>query len=258
MQPISRSIVSVLCALACYCLLVGQANREVSAQEPDLPGDDTRAEVDRLRDLLRHNAASWKEVAVIDHSRLAGEVGVAMPPSVVSIFSDPSVNTPLIQRNQRIGIDLPVKVLAYEETNGRGPTVAYVPASFVRSRHSVPEADKALASYEQALQSILEGVAPEIRSPCSDADIEEGYGIVEWKSDYPFNETISRLKSAILSQGDTVWFGEVDYTADARKQGTEIRPTTLLLFGGPGPGGKSDGRFPKAWAGCILPEATGV
>ena len=49
----------------------------------------------------------------------------------------------------------------------------------------------------------------------------------------------------VASQSDTVWFGEVDYQAMAAGQGTAIGPATLLLFGGPAPGGVAMAAFPS-------------
>ncbi len=48
-----------------------------------------------------------------------------------------------------------------------------------------------------------------------------------------------------MSQGDTKWFADVDYQKEASVLGIVLRPTTLLLFGGPAPGGKAMMTSPK-------------
>ena len=48
-----------------------------------------------------------------------------------------------------------------------------------------------------------------------------------------------------MSQGDTKWFGDVNYTSNALTLGVKIRPTILLLFGGPARGGKAMMTSPK-------------
>ena len=48
-----------------------------------------------------------------------------------------------------------------------------------------------------------------------------------------------------MSQGDTVWFGDVDYQADARSEGVDIPGSRLLLFGGPAPGAMAMTGFPR-------------
>jgi hypothetical protein len=47
-------------------------------------------QVDELQRSIAANADRFVPVATIDHSRLAGEAGVEMPPCVVTIFSDPA------------------------------------------------------------------------------------------------------------------------------------------------------------------------
>ena len=64
-------------------------------------------------------------------------------------------------------------------------------------------------------------------------------GIITIESPYGYEETIERVNAAINSQSDTVHFGAVDFQANARELGIEIAPSYLILFGGPGPGGKA-------------------
>ena len=55
----------------------------------------------------------------IDHA--AGAASVAMPlrPTELLIFGNPKSGTPLMQSNQTIGIDLPLKVLAWQDAGGK-------------------------------------------------------------------------------------------------------------------------------------------
>ena len=64
-------------------------------------------------------------------------------------------------------------------------------------------------------------------------------GIVTIKSPYGFEETLKRVNSAIDAQNDTMHFGTVDFQANAREQGIDIPSSYMILFGGPGPGGKA-------------------
>jgi uncharacterized protein (DUF302 family) len=63
--------------------------------------------------------------ARIDHAAGAAGVGLALRPTTVMIFGDPRAGTPLMQSDQRIGLDLPLKVLAWEATTvaPKSPTV---------------------------------------------------------------------------------------------------------------------------------------
>ena len=63
--------------------------------------------------------------------------------------------------------------------------------------------------------------------------------------DFDFNTTVQNLRDIVMAQEDTKWFADVDYQKDALKHDVDIRPTILLLFGGPAPGGKAMMTSPK-------------
>jgi len=50
-------------------------------------------------------------LARIDHAAAAANVGLALRPTEVSIFSNPQAGTPLMQATQTMGIDLPLRTL---------------------------------------------------------------------------------------------------------------------------------------------------
>ena len=56
--------------------------------------------------------------AEIDHGRNAAEVGLELRPTCLLIFGNPRSGTPLMQMSQTIGIDLPLKVLAWQDEEG--------------------------------------------------------------------------------------------------------------------------------------------
>ncbi|HTZ77988.1 MAG TPA: DUF302 domain-containing protein, partial [Stellaceae bacterium] len=49
----------------------------------------------------------------------AASVGMALRPTAVLIFGNPKGGTPLMQARQAIGLDLPLKMLAFEDEGGR-------------------------------------------------------------------------------------------------------------------------------------------
>ncbi|MEM0156878.1 MAG: DUF302 domain-containing protein [Thermoplasmataceae archaeon] len=55
--------------------------------------------------------------ATVDHQGNAAKVGLALRPEKVIIFGSPLVGTHLIEENPEIGIELPSKVLIYQENN---------------------------------------------------------------------------------------------------------------------------------------------
>lgn len=57
--------------------------------------------------------------ARIDHAAAARAVGLELPDEVVLVFGDPAVGTRLMQADPRVGHDLPLRLLVWEQPGGR-------------------------------------------------------------------------------------------------------------------------------------------
>jgi uncharacterized protein (DUF302 family) len=74
---------------------------------------------DTIDRLAAHvTAKGMKVFARIDHAQGAGEAGLALRPTELLIFGNAKGGTPLMQARQTIGIDLPLKALAFEDADG--------------------------------------------------------------------------------------------------------------------------------------------
>ena len=88
------------------------------------------------RFLAEAAAAGMIVVARIDHARAAASVGQSLRPTEVIIFGNPKAGTPLMQAQQTVGIDLPLKVLIWED--GEGVTwVSFNDPHWIARRHGV-------------------------------------------------------------------------------------------------------------------------
>lgn len=74
--------------------------------------------------------------ARIDHAAGAREAGLPLRPTELLIFGNAKAGTPLMQAKQTIGIDLPLKVLAWEDANGK-VWLTYNEPSWLAGRHGV-------------------------------------------------------------------------------------------------------------------------
>ncbi len=90
--------------------------------------------IDRLADAAV--AAGLLIFARIDHGQGASDAGMALRPTILLIFGHPKGGTPLMQDNQTVGIDLPVKALAWEDEDGR-VWLSYNDATVIADRHSL-------------------------------------------------------------------------------------------------------------------------
>ena len=92
--------------------------------------------VARLEKILSEK--SVKLFALIDHSGEAEKVGLHMRPTKLLIFGNPKSGTPLMLASPTAAIDLPLKVLVSEDSNGKVWTSFNAPA-YLQSRHRLPE-----------------------------------------------------------------------------------------------------------------------
>ena len=226
------------------CLLLMAAFLAHCGRAPDAPTTAASPEeaVDGLAAQVAANAKGLRAVATVEHARLAAKEGVPMPASVVTIVSDPAVNTALMQAQPQVGLDLPLKVLAYAD--GDDARVLLPQAAFLAARHGVTD-EPALAAYAKRMEDVVADIDESVVTSLGDTGVERDFGIVRLTSTHDFEETKRRLRATITAQGDTVWFGEVDFQADASAEGASIAPATLFLFGGPKPGGVAMAQFPK-------------
>jgi uncharacterized protein (DUF302 family) len=93
-----------------------------------------KATIDRLEAALK--TARIAVFARIDHAAGAAAVGMKLRPTEVLIFGNPRAGTPLMQANQTIGLDLPLKVLAWEDADGHVWVCYNDPVSLAR-RHQL-------------------------------------------------------------------------------------------------------------------------
>ena len=91
--------------------------------------------VGKLQGLLK--AKGVKLFALIDHSGEAENAGMRMRPTKLLIFGNPSAGTPLMIASPSIAIDLPLKILVWEDGSGK-VWVSYNSSAYLQERHGLP------------------------------------------------------------------------------------------------------------------------
>jgi len=91
--------------------------------------------VERLKNILQ--AKGVMLFALVDHSGEAEKVGMKMPPTKLLIFGNPKAGTPLMLAAPSIAIDLPLKILIWEDARGK-VWISYNSADYLRERHGLP------------------------------------------------------------------------------------------------------------------------
>jgi uncharacterized protein (DUF302 family) len=101
-------------------------------------------------------------LARIDHAAAAAKVGLKLRPTEVLIFGNPVAGTPLMQAAQTIGIDLPLKMLVWQDDAGK-TWLAYNDPRWLAKRHGIESA------VAQNLEGMAAGLAAIAKEATSDA-----------------------------------------------------------------------------------------
>ncbi len=75
--------------------------------------------------------------ARIDFAADAQRVGLAMPPSQLLVFGNPRAGTPLMLAAPSVALDLPLKVLVWQDEAGQ-VWFSYNATSYLQARHGAP------------------------------------------------------------------------------------------------------------------------
>ena len=93
--------------------------------------------------------------ATIDHAQNAANVDLQLAPTRVVIFGNPKVGTPLMQCQQSIGIDLPLKLLIWQDE--QGVKIAYDDPHYLSERHHLDStAKQTIETMAKALNGLTE------------------------------------------------------------------------------------------------------
>ena len=91
--------------------------------------------VEKLLAILQ--AKGVKLFALVDHSGEAEKAGIKMRPTKLLIFGNPKAGTPLMIASPSIAIDLPLKVLVWEDSDGKVWISSNSP-EYLQVRHNLP------------------------------------------------------------------------------------------------------------------------
>jgi uncharacterized protein (DUF302 family) len=111
---------------------------------------------DRLQKEIR--AHGMIIFARIDHAAGATAVGLSLRPTKLIIFGNARGGTPLMQAVQTLGIDLPLKVLVWEDADGK-TWLSYNEPGWIGQRHGIANADSTVSKMAAMLDAISNAAA---------------------------------------------------------------------------------------------------
>jgi len=120
----------------------GNTERTVMTSTPDngiinKPSNHSVDEtVAKLKGILQSKGVTL--FALVDHSGEAEKVGMKMLPTKLLIFGSPKAGTPLMLAAPSSAIDLPLKILTWQDTQGK-VWVSYNSPAYLQRRHGLPQ-----------------------------------------------------------------------------------------------------------------------
>jgi uncharacterized protein (DUF302 family) len=91
--------------------------------------------------------------ATIDQAAAAKTVGLPLRPTTLIIFGNPKGGTPLMDAFPLVGVELPLKLLVWEEDGN--VSVAYVTMSEIAARYGVAGMDERIAAMDRAVDALI-------------------------------------------------------------------------------------------------------
>lgn len=114
------------------------------------------ATVERLRGEIESRGATI--LATVDHAAAARANGLELRPTTLVIFGNPKLGTPLMQSQQTAGLDLPLRVLVWEDAGGQ-VRIGYWPPAGIAELHGIADRGEVTAKMTKALDAITSAAA---------------------------------------------------------------------------------------------------
>lgn len=131
--------------LSVFVAAAGAAEGMIAVKSPH----SVKATMDKLEKVVKKK--KLKVFARINHAAGAAKIGKKLRPTELLIFGNPQGGTPFMECAQTVGIDLPLKALAWEDAS-KQVWLGYNDPEYIAKRHGVPECAVAMK-----LQKALKG-----------------------------------------------------------------------------------------------------
>lgn len=162
----------------------------------------------------------------IDFKSYAESYGKRSREAKLILFSNPSLEAPLLRENPIIGMEFPSRILTYENRD-RFLFVAYNNTEYLSRIYDL-ENIGAVQNMEASLSQITSGTTGNLTM--KNDIIMVGKNEITISSRKSFNETFNALRNAIADNPEMNLIAEVDHQVNASTVGVDIRPNKLLLF----------------------------
>jgi uncharacterized protein (DUF302 family) len=113
--------------------------------------------LDRLEEIVKQGG--FTVFARIDHAAGAAKAGKSLRPTAVLIFGNPKGGTALMECAPSVGIDLPLKALAWEDAAGQ-VWLGYNNPAYLAQRHGISDCPP-VAKMSSAIAALIQAAVAE-------------------------------------------------------------------------------------------------
>ena len=181
-----------------------------------------RAEIQSDRD--------FEIIAEVNHTANAQNIDKDLRNTRVIIFKNPMLETPLMEENLLAGLELPQRILVYEDKDSN-VFVAYNGTEYLAARYSGVGSATTLQQIKNGISKFAENATNGTILENSSSGITNNDGIITLVSNNDFNTTYTNLRNAIVDNPDLLRIAEVDHQANA--PGNTLNPSKVIIFGNP-------------------------
>ncbi|CAD7705382.1 unnamed protein product [Ostreobium quekettii] len=152
----ATSMKALVLGLATACLLFAAAH----AKPKDQVGTgiitttselNATAAMDKLMEIV--TARGFAVAVRVNHAAAAATVDMDLRPTETLIFGNPVAGTPLMQEQQSIALDLPLKLAVWQDADNK-TIIAYNDPEFLASRHGITENSMRISAQADFLKNV--------------------------------------------------------------------------------------------------------
>ncbi|WP_338790734.1 DUF302 domain-containing protein [Bernardetia sp. MNP-M8] len=169
-----------------------------------------------------------KIIAEVNHSEAAKGVEMELSENRLIIFGNPKAGTQLMQQSQAVAIDLPMKILVYDD---KGTTkVIYNNASILMNRYEIT-----LPKLEEKMNAILDKITiSDIEEPqLHKLKLESNLADLQTKESTLSVDKASQKLEKLLKEKEFKLIAKIEHDKAATNAGLQLRSTRLFIFGKP-------------------------
>ena len=143
-------------AIACIAFLLTAASAHAQALVARESKFSVKETLDRLAAEL--DKRGMKVALRIDHAAAAKAAGMDMPPTEVVMFGNPKLGTPLMLSAPAIAIDLPMRMVAWQDKAGK-VWIGYTAPDMLKQRYGIKDREEQFKSMTGALDGLAKAAS---------------------------------------------------------------------------------------------------